>query len=253
MLFAVPVILTGCGQKQELETKPAVAAPVSAVAEDVDDAEEEAEDMEEAAPAASDVQKAVVETPSSIEEPPAPIVEAPKTQAPSEELVIADFNSGDKPNNLGSNFGAWNKDPSDMTQWCKESFDNVTRHGDAGFSMKLDYSVASPNPAYNGFWMMLPNFDASKYDDLRFWVKGDAKEGYTTVFKVELKNAAKQMGRFYISNVSDQWQEIVIPLSEFKGLPDKANLTELVIVFEDRMASNKKGIIYVDDFRFTKK
>lgn len=182
----------------------------------------------------------------------APVSSFAAVKSSSSELMIADFNTGDKPSNIGGDFGSWNKDPADFTQGCIEAFDSANRHGDAGFAMKLEYSVDSKNPAYNGFWMALPNIDVSGYDNLAFWVKGDAKTGYTTVFKVELKNAAKQVGRYYITNVTDQWQEVVVPLSEFKGLTDTSNLTEFVIVFEDRIASNKKGIIYVDDVRFTK-
>lgn len=171
----------------------------------------------------------------------------------SGELLIADFNSGEKPNNIGGDFGSWNKDPADFTQGCTESFESANRRGDSGFGMKLDYSVDSKNPAYNGFWMALNGIDASKYDNLAFWVKGDAKIGYTTVFKVELKNAVKQIGRYYVTNVVDQWQEVVIPLADFKGLTDLSNMSEFVIVFEDRIASNKKGVIYIDDIRFLKK
>ena len=68
-----------------------------------------------------------------------------------------------------------------------------------------------------------------------------------------LKNAAKQVGRYYVSNVTDQWQLVSVPLSDFKGLADRTALTELVIVFEDRMATNKKGAIYIDDISFSKK
>ncbi|OGW76705.1 MAG: hypothetical protein A3I73_04435 [Omnitrophica bacterium RIFCSPLOWO2_02_FULL_45_16] len=168
------------------------------------------------------------------------------------ELLIADFDSGEKPNNIGGDFGAWNKDPADFSQGCTESFDSANRYGDTGFAMKIDYSVESKNPAYNGFWMTLNNLNGSKYDNLSFWVKGDAKIGYTTVFKVELKNTGKQIGRYYVTSVTDQWQEVVIPLTEFKGLTDLSNLTEFVIVFEDRIASNKKGVIYIDDIRLTK-
>jgi len=182
----------------------------------------------------------------------APVSSFAAVKPSSSELMIADFNTGDKPSNIGGDFGSWNKDPADFTQGCTESFDSANRHGDAGFAMKLEYSVESKNPAYNGFWMALPNIDASGYDNLAFWVKGDAKIGYTTVFKVELKNAGKQVGRYYVTNVTDQWQEVVIPLSEFKGLTDTSNMTEFVIVFEDRIASNKKGVIYIDDVRFAK-
>ena len=177
---------------------------------------------------------------------------ATQQAAQGNEFMIADFNSGEKPNNIGGDFGAWNKDPTDFSQGCTESFDSANRHGNTGFGMKLDYSVESKNPAYNGFWMYLQNFDASKYDNLSFWVKGDAKVGFTTVFKVEIKNAAKQVGRYYVTNVTDQWQDVVIPLKEFKGITDLSNLTEFVVVFEDRIASNKKGVVYIDDLKFTK-
>lgn len=182
----------------------------------------------------------------------APVSSFAAAKSSSSELMIADFNTGDKPGNIGGDFGAWNKDPADFTQGCIEAFDSANRHGDSGFAMRLEYSVDSKNPAYNGFWMTLPNIDVSGYDNLTFWVKGDEKTGYTTVFKIELKNAGKQVGRYYVTNVTDRWQEVVIPLSAFKGLTDISNLTEFVIVFEDRIASNKKGIIYVDDVRFTK-
>lgn len=172
--------------------------------------------------------------------------------AAGNEFLVADFNTGEKPNNIGGDFGAWSKDPTDFSQGCSEAFDSVNRRGSTGFSMKLDYSVDSKNPAYNGFWMFLQNFDASKYDNLTLWVKGDGKIGYTTVFKVELKNASKQVGRYYVTNITDSWQDIVIPLKDFKGITDLSNLSELVIVFEDRIASNKKGVIYLDDIRFSK-
>ncbi|MGB2706452.1 MAG: carbohydrate binding domain-containing protein, partial [Candidatus Omnitrophota bacterium] len=144
----------------------------------------------------------------------------------TDKIVIADFNSGEKPNNIGGNFGAWDKDPADFSQGCTESFDSANRRGVKGFAMKIDYDVDSKNPAYNGFWMFLQNLDTSKYDNLSFWVKGDSKEGYTTVFKVELKNAARQVGRYYVTNVTDKWQKIVIPFKDFKGITDFSNLTE---------------------------
>ena len=170
----------------------------------------------------------------------------------AEEVVIADFDTGEKPNNIGGNYGAWDKDPSDFSQGCSEAFTSENRYGDKGFAMELDYDVDSRNPAYNGFWMLLQNLDGTKYKSLSMRVKGDTEEGYTTVFKVELKNAKKQTGRFYVTNVTDKWQEIVIPLNQFKGMTDFSNLQEFVIVFEDRVASNKDGVIYIDDLKFVK-
>jgi hypothetical protein len=168
-------------------------------------------------------------------------------------LVIADFDSGDKPNNLGGDFGSWDKDPNDTTQGCKTSFNSGISHGSGGFSIQLDYDVDSPNPAYNGFWMKLPNQDAAKYDKLSFWVKGDAVAGFSTKVKLELKNSKGEVGRYTYEGISKDWQEAVIPLSSFSGLTDLGSVTEFVIVFDDMTCSAKKqGTIYIDDIALVK-
>lgn len=169
------------------------------------------------------------------------------------ELIVADFDSGKKPNNIGGNFGAWDKDPKDSSQGCTDSFDSVNRYGPKGFAIKLDYDVDSRNSAYNGFWMLLDGLDVSEYDNVTFWVKGDRNSGYTTVFKVELKNTKNETGAYYVANITDSWQKMVVPLKKMKGITNFSNLTEFVIVFEDKIASEKDGIIYIDDIGFTKK
>ena len=165
-------------------------------------------------------------------------------------LAVADFDSGAKPNNRGGDFGAWDKDPSDTTQGCHESFSWAVKHGNDGYAMKIAYDVDSPNPAYNGFWLFLEGLDATSYEKLHFFVKGDEKAGYTTAFKVELKNA-NEVGRCYVRGITDSWQEVVIPLKDFRGISDLSKLTEFVIVFEDWRATDKDGAIYIDDIRFS--
>jgi len=169
----------------------------------------------------------------------------------AEELMVADFDSGAKPNNIGGNFGAWDKDPADFSQGCTDIFDPVEKSGSSGFSMKLDYDVDSPNPAYNGFWLKMNDLDASGYKNISFDIKGDSEEGYTTVFKIELKNNKGEVGKFYATGIDDSWQTIAIPLKNFTGIIDYSALEEFVIVFEDRMATNKDGIVYIDNIRLT--
>ena len=100
--------------------------------------------------------------------------------------------------------------------------------------------------------MQLENLDASKFDNLALRVKGDAKMGFTTVFKVELKDAMDHSSHFYVHGVTDQWQDVVIPLSNFQGMANFARLKEFVIVFEDTTATAKRGVIDLDDVRFTR-
>ena len=172
--------------------------------------------------------------------------------AATTELMVADFNSGTKPNNIGGDFGAWIKDPNDPMQGCIESFDAKDRYGKTGYALRLIYSVASKNPAFGGLWMRLQNLDASRFDALAFRVRGDAGMGYTKAFKVELKDALDQSSHKYVNNVTDQWQDIAIPLSDFQGMVNPRKLKELVIVFEDTTATAKQGVIYLDDIRFTR-
>lgn len=166
------------------------------------------------------------------------------------DLMVADFNSGTKPNNLGGDFGAWIKDPSDPMQGCIESFDRANRFGSSGYALRLIYSVDSKKPAFGGLWLRLQNLDASKFESLAFRVKGDPKMGFTTTFKVELKDQMDQSSHFYVRGVTDQWQDMVIPLKDFEGITNFRSLKEFVIVFEDTTATSKKGVIYIDDVRF---
>ncbi len=167
-------------------------------------------------------------------------------------LLVADFDSGTKPNNIGGDFGAWSKDPIDFTQGCFDSFISTIRHGDTGYSVQLMYDVASDNPAYSGFWMQLNGIDLSAYKKLSFWVKGDELRGYSKVFKIELKNKQNNVGKYYFTDVTDQWKNVVISLDKFTELQDLASMEELVIVFEDRIATKKEGAIYIDDIAFLK-
>jgi len=169
-----------------------------------------------------------------------------------DKLFIDNFNTGIKPNMLGGDFGAWDKDPNDKTQFCKEVFDPKVKVSTEGFSIKLTYDVDSPNPAYNGFWMKLKNVDFRPYKKLCFFVKGNKQIGFTDKFKIELKNTKGEVGQAIVMDITAKWQEKVIPFTNFCGISDFSEMTEFVIVFEDNMSDPKVGIIYMDDIYVTK-
>jgi hypothetical protein len=55
-----------------------------------------------------------------------------------------------------------------------------------------------------------------------------------------------------VRGITDQWQDITIPLKDFEGMANPRKLKELVLVIEDTTATAKRGVIYLDDVRFTK-
>jgi hypothetical protein len=170
----------------------------------------------------------------------------------ADELVVADFDMGDKPNNLGGDFGAWDKDPNDTTQGCKMSFeygDDALGKAD-GFSLRLDYDIDSPNPAYNGFWTKLEGEDFSGYTTLNIYIKGDKAKGFTNKVKIELKDFQKTANTF-LEGITDKWQKLSIPLESFKGI-DLKSMNELVLVFDDVNSNPKVGSVLIDQVSVSK-
>ena len=177
---------------------------------------------------------------------------APVAVGSGSELVIADFNTGDKPNNIGGDFGAWDKDPNDETQSSQMSFESDDALGDKmGYSIRLDYDVDSPNPAYNGFWMKLNDLDATAYNTVNFYIKGDAKAGFTKRVKIELKDSTKQPSPYILSGLTEEWQKISIPFEKFRRIKNWDALSEFVVVFDDINSNPKAGTIFVDHIAFS--
>lgn len=173
--------------------------------------------------------------------------------AGASELVLADFNSGDKPNNIGGDFGTWDKDPNDETQYSQMAFEGEDALGDAaGYSVRLDYDVDSPNPAYNGFWMKLNGEDATAYNAVNFYVRGDGEKTFTKRLKVELKDMSNQPSPYIITGITDQWQKFTVPFEKFRKVKDWTAMNEFVVVFDDINSNPKVGTIYIDHIYFTK-
>ena len=168
------------------------------------------------------------------------------------ELAIADFDTGDKPNNIGGDFGAWDKDPNDETQGTQMSFEPGDALGDpAGYAIRLDYDVDSPNPAYNGFWMKLNGEDATAYHTLNFYMKGSAEQPFTKRVKIELKDMSNKPSPYIVTGLTDQWQKFSIPFEKFRRVTDWTSMNEFVVVFDDINSSPKAGTVYLDHVTFS--
>jgi hypothetical protein len=163
-------------------------------------------------------------------------------------LVVADFNTEQNRTNLGNAFGTWDKDSNDKTQGCLMSFVNDDAAGQrTGMSVRLEYDVDSPNPAYNGFWVKLGSAEVSNYNILSLYIKGDAKAGFARKIKVEVKYRNGDPETYFAENVTDQWQKFSFPIKLNK--PVKKALSEFTIVFDDINSRPKVGAVLIDDIR----
>lgn len=169
----------------------------------------------------------------------------------SKELVLADFNSGSKPNNLGGDFGVWNKDPDDISQGCRMDFEEEDAlPGAEGKSLRLDYDVESENPAYNGFWMKLNGLDASDYNTVSLYIRGEGLKNFTKRVKFEIKDSANRLAPYIVSGITEKWQKIEIPFERFRKIQDWSSMGEFVIVFDDMNSDPKEGTILIDRIAF---
>jgi len=166
-------------------------------------------------------------------------------------LWIHTFDTGETPNQIGGDFGIWNCDPYDMTQGCEMQFSTLEKYGTYGKSLRLVYDVESPHPAYNGLWSNLEGVDATLYNQLVLFVKGDEQVGFTTKFNVELKNNKKEIGRVTIKPVTGKWRKFAIPFDDFVGISDWTSMKEFVIVFDDQTVDKKAGAIFIDNVCFS--
>lgn len=167
--------------------------------------------------------------------------------------VVADFNSGDKPNNLGLEWGAWNVDPKDDQQGCFEAVEpDDYQDPKSGYCVRIDFDVQSPKPAFNGFWMKLGDLDATPYEWLSFWIRGEKNGKFTRRFKLELKNTQGKRAVYLVEDVTSDWLEVRIPFKKNTSITDWSKLSELVIVFDDILATHKEGTLYLDQIEFQK-
>ena len=178
-------------------------------------------------------------------------------------VMIADFNSGTSPNNIGGDWGAWVKDPSDQTQGCTaDSF----REPSGDYAIVLDYDVDSPQNAYNGFWMYVartqnsgnpsfasPIIDFLGFDYLCFDVRGDPGKRFTPQIKVEFMDRFNTPSPYLLRGITSKWQTFKIPLSEFKLIRDRSSLWQFAIVFDDTNSFPRIGRVYIDNIRVGKR
>jgi hypothetical protein len=179
-------------------------------------------------------------------------------------LVISNFDEPNIQKKMGVDFGPWELHPSYITDVTVVSPDNEKEKEEYGNVLRVDYNVAIPAedlpyanyPVFNGVWFDLADADLTEYDTLVFYVKGDAEEGFTSRFKVELKNNDGEIARFYFGGVTSAWQRVEQRLDSIRtnmGGPLKSykSMSELTIVFEKEEVSNKDGVIYIDNIYFS--
>ncbi len=177
-----------------------------------------------------------------------------KAQSQKSSLVIDSFNKTLNLNDLGG---------LRKIKDCKIGFDDKSKQTEQGYGLRLSYDVGPLCPT-NVFTEKLNGINASSYNAVSFYLKGDQKDGYTHSFRIELES--KNNGAvFKVMGVSSYWQKVTIPFRNFGGkltgwdgmdaywggmITDLNDIKKISFVFDMREVSKNKGTIYVDDLSF---
>jgi hypothetical protein len=117
--------------------------------------------------------------------------------------------------------------------------------------MRIEYEFDAGNPMKASFAIDLGDLDASAYDHVEFWIKGDEERGYGRALKVGFRRPKAgeprlmQDGTAVITGISGKWQRIVVPLNRMAGIEEWKHLHAFFIALESRRAGSARRGAYV--------
>lgn len=116
--------------------------------------------------------------------------------------------------------------------------------------IRLSYDFVGNFPPTKSFSLEVPSMDVSKYNNLEFTIRG-REEGTPGVVKIVFENQRNEKSSYYVQGVDLDWQDVKIPLSEFKQITDWSTIKDVSFVLESWNVDKKKGILLLDNVGFS--
>jgi hypothetical protein len=119
--------------------------------------------------------------------------------------------------------------------------------------LRVSYRLDPDRRARVGVRIKLDRLDASAYDHLELRVRGDPAAGFTRSFEVGFERPLPahpgmiESGSSLVEEISDQWQDVRVPLSLMSGIHAWTGLDEFILTFDSRRTEVAEGAIYLDD------
>lgn len=129
-------------------------------------------------------------------------------------------------------------------------------------ALRLSYAVPTPGDAGlapdRGLQLDLKGLDASAYDHLELWIKGDAVTGFHPELEVQFRRPApghpgmRQVGAYRVGALSPHWQRVRIPLNALAGLDDWHELSAFALALATPPLQPQRGAYLIDGVRLIK-
>jgi hypothetical protein len=168
-----------------------------------------------------------------------------------ERLALDDFEKGDE---SSSRYGELEQGlPPEARGRIAWTMEPCRRSAAEGRCLRLEYDLTSPEAKVFAFRIDLGGVDASSYDHVELWLKGDRTSGYANSLRVGFRRPKTGVpglvedGTRVVTEIGEQWQRIVVPLTRMTGIRDWSRVDTFFVALETRRATALRGAYFLDD------
>ena len=173
--------------------------------------------------------------------------------SPLPTLMLHDFERPSGVANAGGGMSGWTTGPALHAGRVDYRLTPAQRP-DGGRALRLRYRAPTDGQSELGWQMTLPDLNASAYDHLELWLRGDPTLGFTPTLKLEFKQPLPdsppgllRQGSTVIEGISPDWQRYQIPLHRFSGIADWQHLRQFGLVLQPRRLTAPSGGYWLDN------
>ncbi|MCB1777264.1 MAG: DUF3131 domain-containing protein, partial [Candidatus Competibacteraceae bacterium] len=172
-------------------------------------------------------------------------------------LVLHDFERLTSPT-PGVAMRVWTTDPDRPSGRISYRLEAVQR-AESRHALYLQYHFDPSATEAMGWQLSLPNLDASAYDHLEFWIRGDARVGFAKALKLQFKQplaggplSLLRQGSTVVDGITRDWQHFEIPLRWMNGIQNWTHLRQFALVLQPRRSPVTQGAYWLDDLALVK-
>jgi hypothetical protein len=116
--------------------------------------------------------------------------------------------------------------------------------------IKIKFNFSDSQIKKQGEAIALSDLDVSDFKYIQLRLRRQKKYGALSL-RVEAENGLKENASYYLTGLSNNWQDYKIALGEFKEITRWDILRRVSFTIEEWNAENKEDCVYIDEIRFT--
>lgn len=127
-----------------------------------------------------------------------------------------------------------------------------------GRSLQVSFAFAAADDGVVGVQVPLQDVDASDFDHLALWIRGDPQAGFGPSVKIRLRRPDPeaggrwQTGSFVVDGIDDRWRRVIVPLNRMPGIREWTHLSDFLLLIQARRVGVARGGYYLDDIALLK-